>query len=196
KTGDEIESLAEQFNTMTAQLRESYATLEHKVEERTRELTEALEQQTATGEILRVISRSPTDVQPVFDTIVRSAVQLCGARFGVLHRFAGEQLHLAAYAVTPGVLEVLQHTPPMRPSRSQASGRAILTRAVAEIRDVQEDPEYQHEMAAAGKWRSLLAVPMLRVDGAPMGTIVVQRSEPGPFAARHIQMLKTFADHA
>src|SRR5262249_50375412 len=99
KTGDEIESLAEQFNTMTAQLRESYATLEHKVEERTRELTEALEQQTATGEILRVISSSPTDVQPVFDTIVRSAVQLCGARFGVLHRFDGERLHLAAYDV-------------------------------------------------------------------------------------------------
>src|SRR5207253_3152934 len=159
-------------------------------------LTEALEQQTATANILRVISSSPTDVQPVFDTIVRSAKQLCNARFGVLHRFDGEQLHLAAHDVTAEVLEVLRRAYPMRPSRSQISGRAILTRAVAEIRDVREDPEYQQDMAAAGDWRSLLAVPMLRADRSPIGTIVVQRSEPGSFAASHIEMLKTFADQA
>ncbi len=160
------------------------------------DLTEALEQQTATANILRVISNSPTDVQPVFDTIVRSAVQLCNARFGVLHRFDGEQLHLAAHDVTPEVLEVLQHTYPMRPGRSQVSGRAILTRAVAEIPDVREDPEYQQDMAVAGAWRSLLGVPMLRADGRPIGTIVVQRSEPGSFVTSHIEMLKTFADQA
>jgi GAF domain-containing protein/CheY-like chemotaxis protein len=159
-------------------------------------LTEALEQQTATANILRVISSSPTDVQPVFDTIVRSAVQLCGARFGVMHRFDGEQLHVAASDVTPEVLEVLQRAYPMRPSRSQVSGRAILTRAVAEIPDVREDPEYQQDMAVAGAWRSLLGVPMLRSDGNPIGTIVVQRSEPGSFAAGHIEMLRTFADQA
>jgi GAF domain-containing protein/anti-sigma regulatory factor (Ser/Thr protein kinase) len=166
------------------------------VQARTAELTEALDYQTATSEILGVISSSPTNAQPVFDTIIRSAVQLCGARFGVLHRFDGEHLHLAAYDVTADVLEVLRRAYPMRPSRSQASGRAILNRAVAEIRDVLEDPEYQHEMAAAGEWRSLLAVPMLRADGDPIGTIVVQRSEPGPFATSHIEMLKTFADQA
>src|SRR5213593_4019843 len=160
------------------------------------DLTEALEQQTATANILRVISSSPTDVQPVFDTIVRSAKQLCNARFGVLHRFDGERLHLAAHDVTAEVLEVLRRTYPMRPSRSQVSGRAILSRAVAEIPDVREDPEYQHDIAAAGAWRSLLAVPMLRADGSPIGTIVVQRSEPGSFAAGHIEMLKTFADQA
>src|SRR5499426_1519569 len=84
----------------------------------------------------------------------------------------------------------------MRPNRSQVSGRAILTRAVAEIPDVLEDPEYQHGMAVAGLWRSLLGVPMLRADGSPIGTIVVQRSEPGSFAASHVEMLKTFADQA
>src|SRR5262247_3551031 len=84
----------------------------------------------------------------------------------------------------------------MRPNRSQVSGRAILTRAVAEIPDVLEDPEYRHDMAAAGDWRSLLGVPMLRADGSPIGTIVVQRSEPGSFAASHVEMLKTFADQA
>jgi GAF domain-containing protein/CheY-like chemotaxis protein len=159
-------------------------------------LVEALEQQTATSNILRAISSSPTDVQPVFDTIVRNAVQLCGARFGVLHRFDGEQLHLAAHDVTSEVLEILRRAYPMRPSRSQISGRAILTRSVAEIRDVLEDPEYQRDMAAAGQWRSLLAVPMLRANGSPIGTIVVQRSEPGPFAANLIEMLRTFANQA
>ena len=170
--------------------------LERELAECRRQLKEALEQQTATSDILRVINSSPTNSQPVFDTIVRNARRLCGARFGVLHRFDGERLHLAAYDVTPEVLEILQRAYPMRPNRSQASGRAILSRDVAEIRDVREDPEYQHNMAIAGDWRSLLAVPMLRADGTPMGTIVVQRSEPGPFAASHIEMLKTFADQA
>src|SRR5207244_6735230 len=72
------------------------------------DLTEALEQQTATSEILRVISSSPTDVQPTFNTIVQNAVQLCNERFGVLHRFDGEQLHLAAQAVKDEVLMVLR----------------------------------------------------------------------------------------
>jgi two-component system, NtrC family, sensor kinase len=166
------------------------------LEARNADLTEALEQQTATSEILRVISQSQTDVQPVFDTIVRSAVRLGGARFGVLHRFDGEQLHVVAHDVTPEVLEVLRRAYPMRPTRSQISGRAILTRAVAEIQDVRADPEYQRDMAAAGEWRSLLGVPMLRADGSPIGTIVIQRSEPGPFAASHIELLKTFADQA
>jgi two-component system NtrC family sensor kinase len=170
--------------------------LKQELAECRRQLKEALEQQTATSDILRVINSSPTDSRPVFDTIVRNARQLCGARFGVLHRFDGERLHLAAYDVTPEVLKVLQRAYPMRPSRSQASGRAILSRDVAEIRDVREDPEYQHDMALAGEWRSLLAVPMIGADGTPMGTIVVQRSEPGPFAASHIEMLKTFAAQA
>jgi signal transduction histidine kinase len=163
---------------------------------RTKELGEALEWQTATGEVLSVISRSPTDVQPVFDSIVQSAVELCGAQFGVLHRFDGDELHLAAHIVTPEVLAVLHHAYPMRPSRSQVTGRAILTRAVAEIRDVLEDAEYRHDLAEAANARSLLAVPMLRRDGNPMGAIVLARSEAGPFAPNHIEILKTFADQA
>ncbi len=162
----------------------------------TRELKEAREQQAATSEVLRIISSSPADTQPVFDTIIRSAVRLCGAQFGIMHRFDGELLHLAAHDVTPEVLKFLQRAYPMRPSRSQASGRAILDRAVAEITDVREDPDYQQDMAAAGDWRSLLAVPMLRADGSPIGTIGVQRSEPGGFAPSLIEMLKTFANQA
>jgi len=166
------------------------------LEARNTDLSVALERQTATSEILRVISQSPTDVQPVFDTIVRNAVRLGNARFGVLHRFDGEWLHVVAHDVTPEALEALRRAYPMRPTRSQISGRAILTRAVAEIQDVREDPEYQRDMATAGEWRSLLGVPMLRADGSPIGTIVIQRSEPGPFSASHIELLKTFADQA
>ena len=158
------------------------------------DLTEALEQQTATSAILRVISSSPTDVQPVFDAIVRNAVQLCGASFGVLHRFDGEQLHVVAHDVTPDVLEGLRRAYPMRPSHSQASGRAILTCAD------RRNPGRAGGLGVSGQtWpagRSLLAVPMLRADGSPIGTIIVQRSAPGRFATAHIAMLKTFADQA
>jgi signal transduction histidine kinase len=160
-------------------------------------LAEALEQQTATSEILRVISSSPTDVHPVFETIIRSAVQLSGARFGALYRFDGELLHLVGHHnQTAEALAALHRAYPMRPSRTQVSGRAILSRAIAEIPDVREDAEYQHDIAAQADWRSLLAVPMLRADGSATGAIVIQRSEPGPFAAAHVELLKTFADQA
>jgi GAF domain-containing protein/CheY-like chemotaxis protein len=161
------------------------------------DLTEALEQQTATSEILRVISSSPTDVQPVFVTIARSAVQLSGARTGALYQFDGDVLHLVAHHdQPPEALAALQRAYPMRPTRAQVSGRAILTRAVAEIPDVRDDAEYQQDMAVQTGWQSLLGVPMLRGDGSPIGVIVIQRAVPGPFAAGHVELLKTFADQA
>jgi signal transduction histidine kinase len=163
---------------------------------RTRELTEALEQQTASSEILRVISRSRTDIQPVFDTIVASAVRLCGARMGAVHLYDGELVHIVAlHNFPPEVVEVLRGMYPRPPQLDQASGRAILTRAVAEIEDMLADQQYTREVTLAGRWRSILAVPMLR-DGAPMGAIVITRNEVGPFAAGHIELLKTFADQA
>ncbi len=90
KTGDELEGLADQFNRMAGQLQESYATLEQKVEDRTRELTESLEQQTATAEILRVISSSPTDIQPVLDAVAQNAARVCGAYDALIVRVEGE----------------------------------------------------------------------------------------------------------
>jgi len=150
--------------------------------------TEALGQQTATSEILRVISSSPTDVAPVFATIIRSAVQLSGARRGALLRFDGELVHLVAHHNQPAeALASLERAYPMRPGRAQVSGRAILSRAVAEIHDVRSDPEYLPGMAAEMELGSLLAVPMLRADGTPTGVIVIQRSEAGPFATGHVE---------
>jgi GAF domain-containing protein len=166
------------------------------LEARNRDLTEALEQQTATAEILRVISSSPTDVQPVFDTIVPNAVSLCGARMGAVYRFDGELMHLVAHHnYPPAVLEVLQQMHPRPPQPDQASGRAILTHAVAQIEDMLADPLYPREIALAGGWRSIIGVPMLR-DGTPIGAIVITRSEAGPFSDGHIELLKTFADQA
>ena len=163
---------------------------------RNRDLTEALEQQTATSEILRVISSSPTDVQPVFDAIARSAVRLCGARIGAVFRFDGELLHLAAHHnYTPDILELLQRLYPMRPSREQLSGRAILAKAVVQVADLFADPEYRQQVARTGGWRSMLAVPMLR-EGNPVGAISINRLETGTFSESQIALLQTFADQA
>ncbi len=159
-------------------------------------LTEALEQQTATSDILRVISRSPTDVQPVFDTIVASAVNLCDARQGAVYQFDGELVHFVAHHnYPPEVLGVLQGMYPRPPQPDQISGRAIVTREVTQIEDTLADPLYSREVTQAGGWRSQLAVPMLRA-GAPIGAIVIARPEVGPFAEGHIDLLRTFADQA
>ena len=151
---------------------------------------------TATGEILRVIASSPTDAQPVFDTIVRSAVLLSDAMYGSVIRFDGELMHLAAgYHYTPEVAQALYEAFPMRPSPRMMSGRAILARDVVEVEDAFEDPEYAQGVAQAGGFRSMLAAPMLR-DGRPIGAIVVNRGQPGRFSPTQIELLKTFADQA
>jgi signal transduction histidine kinase len=161
------------------------------------QVTEALEQQTATAEILRVISRSQTDVQPVFDTIVRSAVKLCDGFFSQLFQFDGELIHqVAQHNFTPEALEAVHRVYPVRPSRAHGSARAILERRVVHIPDVEVDPEYQHQaVSRAVGFRSGLWVPMLR-EGAPIGVIAVTRAEPGQFSDNEIELLKTFADQA
>src|SRR5216684_2255715 len=161
------------------------------------QVTESLEQQTATGEILRVISRSQTDVQPVFDTIVRSAVRLCDGLFSALYQFDGELLHrVAQHNCTPEALEASDRVFPARPTRDLWTGRAIRQRAVIHIPDVEVDPEHQHQaLSRAIGARSSLWVPMLR-EGAPIGVITVACAEPGPFSDNEIELLKTFADQA
>jgi hypothetical protein len=161
-----------------------------------RELAEAREQQAATSEILRVIRSSPNNAQPVFDTIAANAVRLCGARMGAVHLFDGKSVDIVAFHnFPPEAVEVLRRMYPRPPQIDQASGRAILSRAVAQIEDMPADPEYTSEVTIAGRWRSILAVPMFR-DGDPIGAIVITRSEAGRFAEGHIDLLKTFADQA
>ena len=162
----------------------------------TREREEALEQLAASAEILKVISHSTFDLQTVFDTIAVNAVRLCAAHMGAVHRFDGELVHIVAHHnFPPEAVEVLRRMYPRPPQLDQASGRAILTREVAEIENMLADRHYTREVTVAGQWGSILAVPMLR-DGAPIGALVITRNEVGRFADRHIELLKTFADQA
>src|SRR5262249_30667121 len=166
------------------------------VQARTRELSEALEHQTATSEVLNVITRSPTDAQPVFDAIVQSAARLCEAMFSLVFLYDGDLLRLAAtHNFTPEVLKELSQTYPKRPARSVLAGRAVLDGRIAHVPDLLADREYSHQLALAGNWRAGLAVPMLR-DGKAVGAISVARTQAVPFSERQIQLLTTFADQA
>jgi GAF domain-containing protein len=167
-----------------------------KLQDKNRQVTETLEQQTATSEILSVISTSPTNAQPVFEAIVRSAVRLCNARYGAVFKFDGDLIHLAAQHNFPkAALELASAQYPMRPTRTHISGRTILSGSVEQIPDVVLDPEYGSPLAPLVGFRSLLGVPMVR-GAAPLGAIVIYGSEPGLFATSHVTLLKTFADQA
>ena len=164
------------------------------------ETREALEQQTATAGVLQVISRSTTDVQPVFDTIAAAALKLCDARSANVMTFDGKLVHVAAlaHAESPGANAVQAHfgSYPQPPSRDTANLRSILTRAVVMIPDVLEDREYTAgATAVAAGYRSVLAVPLMRGDSA-IGAITVSQPLPGPFPDKQIALLRTFADQA
>src|SRR5262245_20094553 len=161
-----------------------------------RELQESFDYQTATSEVLSVISRSPTNAQPVFDAIATSAAQLCGAVYSNIQVYDGELLHWVGDHNLPA--EVKNQFPgmyPRRPDRRQLSGRAIMQREIIHVHDLLQDPEYPREVALAGGWRAMLSVPMLR-DGNPMGAITISKFEPTPFSPRQVDLLKTFADQA
>jgi signal transduction histidine kinase len=164
---------------------------------RNRDLTEALEQQTATSEILRVISRSPTDAQPVFDTIAAATLKLCMASVALVTKFDGELIHVAALAnVDPGGADAIAGIFPRPPSHDNSTARAVLTRNVVVIPDILEDPRYSVRPAAlAAGFRSIIAVPLLR-DGNPIGAITAGRPQPGQFTETQIALLQTFADQA
>ncbi len=160
------------------------------------QVTESLDQQTATSEILSVISRSQTDVQPVFDTIAQSAVRLCDAVQSLVARFDGELVHLmASFNLNPEGEEALRRSYPQPPSRELATGRAVLEGSVVHIPDVLQDPEFSRQIAQTLKVGAALGIPML-LDGRPIGAIGVARNKPRPFSDNQIALLKTFADQA
>src|SRR5215471_3220724 len=161
-----------------------------------RERDEAREQQAATAEILRVIRRSPSDVQPVFETIVRNAVALCGGLFSNVFRFDGELLHyVTSHNVGPSYADMIRANYPRRPDSSQVSGRVVLAKSVVWLEDALTDPDYDQQYPRAMGWRRLLGVPMLH-EGDPIGAITVGWAEPGPPTKAQEELLKTFADQA
>src|SRR5499427_5253313 len=162
-----------------------------------RELKEAREQQVATADVLKVISRSPSDVQPVFDMIAESARRLCGGQFCFVYRFDGALLHFVAHhSLTPEVLEMNRRAYPAPPSRRSAAARAVLERCFVQIPDVKSDPDYVlGAQAMVGHYRSVVGVPILR-GGLPIGAIAVARAQAGLLPDRQVELLKTFADQA
>jgi GAF domain-containing protein len=163
------------------------------------ETKEALEQQTATSEILRVISSSPTDVQPVFDVIVERAVHLCGARFGRVYRYDDGVIHMVAgYGLSASGLGELQRVFPRPASDDTIAGRVILTRQPALVRDIEREewvPALSRGMIKALGTRSQVTIPMLRA-GEPIGAMTLGWGEPEAFDEQQIALLKTFADQA
>src|SRR5262249_48697174 len=146
------------------------------VESLKRSLTEASEQQAATAEILGVISRSPTDIQPVFETLLQRAVRLCAAEYAALFRFDGSQIHfVAAHNLPEPDLASVSREYPMFPTRSKLTGRAIQSHEVSQVTDILADPDYRPtRQALSFGVRSILAAPMLRSE-EPVGAILIYR---------------------
>src|SRR5215510_3641652 len=171
------------------------ARLFEEVEARTRELSEALEQKTATSEVLGVISRSKLDLQPVFDTMAEHAVKLCHAERAFIFRYDGSLLKaMASYNVGREVRAFVDRNP-IAPGRHSVSARAALERRTVHVPDVQSDPEYAYAIRDVDLIRTILAVPLLRGTDL-LGTITIYKLEVKAFTDNQIALVETFADQA
>jgi signal transduction histidine kinase len=196
QTGDELEGLADQFNEMGARLQESYADLENKVQTRTHELSEALQFQTATSDVLRVISRSPNSLQPVLDAIAATARQLCGTDTATIFLLDNGKFHIAASAgMQPDYIEFLRANPIAIDQAGSSSARAARERQAVHVPDIGADPEFGHGPMGVGQRRALLSVPLLQ-DGVAIGVVTMVQPRPEAFTARLIEVVETFADQA
>ncbi|HYM74215.1 MAG TPA: ATP-binding protein, partial [Stellaceae bacterium] len=200
RTGDELEELADQFNGMAAGLQKSYAELEHRVEERTAELSETLEQQTATAEVLQVINASPGVLAPVFDAMLDKATSLCEANFGILWTFDNGLASAGALHKVPEAYAALVRGP-FRPSPVSGPARMMRGDDTFAIVDLADSPGYRDGDALtraivdlAGT-RSVVIAP-LRTETVTLGAITLYRQEVRPFTQKQIALLQNFAAQA
>ena len=164
-------------------------------QQRTRELTESLEQQTATSKVLDVISRSVFDLHAVFEAVAESSVRLCGADRAFIYRFDTELLRMViAYNTSREFKEFVEQNP-LRPSRHSCAARTALERRTIHIPDVLTDPEYTFGAKAFDKIRTVLGVPILKSDDL-LGVIVIYHQEVRPFTDKQIALVEIFADQA
>src|SRR5262249_26310841 len=168
-----------------------------------RDLSEALERQTATSEVLQVVSSSPGELKSVFDAMLRNAVRICGARYGMLSLCKGEEARsVAMYGVEPALVGELQGKL-RRPGPNTAAGRLMRTKTAVHIADVRTDPGFFDtppgftgpQLAIHAGARTLLAVPMLK-ESELVGYITIYRQEPEPFTEKHIELVTNFAAQA
>ena len=160
------------------------------------ELRESLQQQISTADVLKVISRSTFDLQVVLDTLVESAVRLCEAERGTVFRREGETYKSVAYYNYSPEFKAFHESHPITPGRGTTVGRTALEGKTVQIVDILADPEYTFgEAQKLGGGRATLAVPLLR-EGAPIGALALQRTEPRPYTRKQIELVETFADQA
>jgi signal transduction histidine kinase len=202
KTGDELEGLANQFNDMGARLQESYADLEKKVQTRTYELSEALEHQTATSEVLQVISASPGELEPVFQTILASANRICDAQFGNLFLYEGGGFRLASILnLPPPFAETFSRNPIVFPPPTDPLGRLALSLQPIHVADVTQEPDYVAgflpivQLVKLGGARTVLLVPMLK-ENRLVGAIAIFRQAVRQFSDKQIDLVTSFANQA
>jgi PAS domain S-box-containing protein len=201
QSGDELESLADQFNDMAGRLQASYAGLEKKVEERTAELSEALDQQTATAEVLGVINSSPGDLAPVFDAMLDKALRLCEAAFGVLWTYSGDRFRPTAHRGVPA--PYAEYLAREVPAAGPGTGRARLlagepfvhTADLANEEPYRAGEPHRRAVVDLGGARTALLVP-LHKDEAVIGCILIYRQEVRPFAEKQTALLQNFAAQA
>ena len=195
KTGDELETLADQFNDMAGRLEESYADLENKVEVRTHELSESLAQQTATSEVLQVISSSPGELKPVFQTMLENATRICEATFGsMLLREGDAYRRVAMHNAPQAFAEFNEKMPLIRPDKAPGLDRLVKAKQVIHIADLAaEEPD--DPIAKFAGARTLLVVPMLK-ENELIGAIGIYRQEVRPFTDKQIELVTNFAAQA